>query len=254
MQESCRLLSIPEQLSEILSDEGQTEINYKGKTIYIHLCKCKSVNIRTLHIIWITFFLSFFIWFSTSNLSSFIIDDLNLTNQHISFGYGISAFSTMIFRIISGNICDVIGSKKTCLILLLFCSISIIIGIMTVHSYITYYIILILIGMIGASFVITSYHTTQIFASKYIGTALGITTGWGNIGGGFANYFMPLFTKTLIDEFHIKAKYAWRLTIVIPCILLLFMSIIYQLFTTEYGIRMLHNKSTKKHRMYVSFL
>ncbi len=41
-----------------------------------------------------------------------------------------------------------------------------------------------LIGAIGASFVITQYHTSIMFAPNVVGTANATTAGWGDAGGG----------------------------------------------------------------------
>ena len=49
-----------------------------------------------------------------------------------------------------------------------------------------------LIGAIGASFVITQYHTSQMFAPNCVGTANATTAGWGNLGGGVTQLAMPL--------------------------------------------------------------
>tara|TARA_B100000029_G_scaffold501683_1_gene575597 strand:- start:1206 stop:2303 length:1098 start_codon:yes stop_codon:yes gene_type:complete len=49
-----------------------------------------------------------------------------------------------------------------------------------------------LIGMIGASFVITQYHTSVMFASNVVGTANATSAGWGNMGGGATQLIMPV--------------------------------------------------------------
>ncbi len=40
------------------------------------------------------------------------------------------------------------------------------------------------IGVIGASFVITQFHTSVMFAPNVVGTANATVGGWGNAGGG----------------------------------------------------------------------
>ena len=49
-----------------------------------------------------------------------------------------------------------------------------------------------LIGIIGASFVITQYHTSVMFAPNVVGTANATTAGWGNLGGGVTQLVMPI--------------------------------------------------------------
>ena len=48
-----------------------------------------------------------------------------------------------------------------------------------------------LIGAIGASFVITQYHTSVMFAPNVVGTANAASAGWGNAGGGVTQSVMP---------------------------------------------------------------
>ena len=48
-----------------------------------------------------------------------------------------------------------------------------------------------LIGAIGASFVVTQYHTSVMFAPNVVGTANAASAGWGNSGGGVTQSVMP---------------------------------------------------------------
>ena len=54
------------------------------------------------------------------------------------------------------------------------------------------------IGVIGASFVITQYHTSVMFAPNIVGTANATTAGWGNCGGGVNQLAMPLLSSALV--------------------------------------------------------
>src|SRR3546814_7337099 len=60
-------------------------------------------------------------------------------------------------------------------------------GIALVHSYTAFLSLRLMIGVIGASFVITQYHTSVMFAPNVVGTANAATAGWGNAGGGVAD-------------------------------------------------------------------
>ncbi|CAM2162409.1 hypothetical protein PSAC2689_100313 [Paraburkholderia sacchari] len=48
------------------------------------------------------------------------------------------------------------------------------------------------IGAVGASFVITQYHTSVMFAPNVVGTANATAAGLGNAGAGVAQAFVPL--------------------------------------------------------------
>src|SRR5437868_1470840 len=58
-------------------------------------------------------------------------------------------------------------------------------------SYESFLVFRLLIGAIGASFVITQYHTSVMFAPNVVGTANAASAGWGNSGGGVTQSVMP---------------------------------------------------------------
>jgi NNP family nitrate/nitrite transporter-like MFS transporter len=61
-----------------------------------------------------------------------------------------------------------------------------------VDSYEGFLLFRLAIGVIGASFVVTQYHTSVMFDKKIVGTANAVAGGWGNLGGGITNMVMPL--------------------------------------------------------------
>ncbi len=52
-------------------------------------------------------------------------------------------------------------------------------GIGLAQSYETFLLFRLGIGVIGASFVVTQYHTSVMFAPNVVGTANATTAGWG---------------------------------------------------------------------------
>ena len=80
------------------------------------------------------------------------------------------------------------------------------------------------IGVIGAAFVITQYHTSVMFAPNVVGTANATTAGWGNLGGGVTQMVMPLVLPLMVglgaSEF-----LGWRLAMVAPGVALLLMGV-----------------------------
>ena len=59
-------------------------------------------------------------------------------------------------------------------------------------DYMTFLIFRLAIGAIGASFVITQFHTSVMFAPNVVGTANATVGGWGNAGGGVTQSVMPM--------------------------------------------------------------
>ena len=71
------------------------------------------------------------------------------------------------------------------------------------------------IGAIGASFVITQYHTSVMFAPNCVGTANATTAGWGNLGGGVTQIAMPLLLAAR-SRLGVSERCGWRVAMVVP--------------------------------------
>jgi NNP family nitrate/nitrite transporter-like MFS transporter len=73
----------------------------------------------------------------------------------------------------------------------------------------------VLIGAIGAAFVITQYHTSQMFAANCVGTANAAVAGWGNLGGGVTQLAMPLLFGALVSVCGLTSAASWRVSMII---------------------------------------
>jgi methyl-accepting chemotaxis protein len=71
-------------------------------------------------------------------------------------------------------------------------------GIGLSNSYHSFLLFRLAIGLVGASFVITQYHTSVMFSPSIVGTANAVTAGWGNLGGGVTQIVMPLIFAALV--------------------------------------------------------
>jgi NNP family nitrate/nitrite transporter-like MFS transporter len=99
-------------------------------------------------------------------------------------------------------------------------------------SYESFLIARLAIGAIGASFVITQYHTSAMFAPNVIGSANAIAAGWGNLGGGLAQLIMPLIFGGFV-ALGFTDSIAWRYSMLIPGAAMLIMSFLYFKFTQD---------------------
>src|SRR6185436_12660610 len=88
------------------------------------------------------------------------------------------------------------------------------------------------ISIIGASFVITQFHTSMMFASNIKGTANAVAGGWGNLGGGVTNMVMPLIFAAIVG-FGYTNHEAWRYAMIVPGIMMLIMAFLYYKFTKD---------------------
>ena len=82
------------------------------------------------------------------------------------------------------------------------------------------------IGVIGASFVITQYHTSVMFAPNVVGTAKATTADWGNMGGGVTQMAMPLVLGVIV-ALGATDVMGWRIAMAVPGIALFLMGMAY---------------------------
>lgn len=202
-----------------------------NKATKINLFDLKSIQMRTFHMTWFAFFLCFFGWFGIAPLMAVVRDDLGLTKAQIGNTVIASVAITVLVRFIIGPLCDKYGPRKTYTALLALGSIPVMcIGL--AQSYEAFLLARLAIGAIGASFVITQYHTSVMFESNVVGTANATTAGWGNLGGGVTQMVMPLVLAGVLT-FGVDQALGWRLAMVVPGITLLLAAVGYWFFTTD---------------------
>ena len=203
-----------------------------NKATSINLFSLKTIQMRTFHLSWFAFFLCFFGWFGIAPLMAVVRDELDLTKGQIGNIIISSVAITVFARLAIGWLCDKIGPRITYTYLLILGSIPVIlIGLS--NSYESFLLFRLAIGVIGASFVITQYHTSMMFAPNVVGTANATTAGWGNLGGGVTQMVMPIIFAGFVGLGFIDAV-AWRYAMVVPGVALIICGFLYYRYTTDY--------------------
>ncbi|MES2731535.1 MAG: NarK family nitrate/nitrite MFS transporter [Bacteroidota bacterium] len=197
----------------------------------IELLSFKGPQMRAFHLTWITFFFCFFGWFGIAPLMPIVRADLGLTKGQIGNIMIASVAATIFARLLIGRLCDTLGPRLSYTFLLIFGSIPLI-TIGFANSYESFLLFRLVIGIIGASFVITQYHTSVMFAPKVVGTANAIAGGWGNLGGGVTNMVMPFVFAGIVALGYTNHD-AWRLAMMVPGVLLLVLAFVYYRFTQD---------------------
>lgn len=210
---------------------SQNSVSNRAPLESLNVLSWKGIQMKTFHITWITFFFCFFGWFGIAPLMKIVKDDLGLTKAQIGNVMIASVSATIFARLIIGRLCDTLGPRLTYTGLLLLGSIPVI-GIGLANSYESFLLFRLAIGVIGASFVITQYHTSMMFAPKIKGTANAVAGGWGNLGGGITNMVMPLVFAAFVGAGYTKPE-AWRLAMMIPGVILLVMAFVYFRYTKD---------------------
>ncbi|SFW63853.1 MFS transporter [Chitinophaga sancti] len=195
------------------------------------LFSLNSINMRTFHITWLMFFVCFFGWFGLAPLMPTIREDLGLSKAQVGNIIIASVSGTILARLIIGKLCDIWGPRRTAIRLLIAGSLPVfLVGLS--RDYTTFLLFRLAISVIGASFVVTQYHTSMMFAANIKGTANAVTGGWGNLGGGVTNMVMPVIFATIVGFGFTKSE-AWRYAMIIPGIMMLIVAFLYARFTKD---------------------
>ncbi|MDQ3393194.1 MAG: MFS transporter [Bacteroidota bacterium] len=196
-----------------------------GKATKIELFNLSTPQMKAFHLSWFSFFLCFFGWFGIAPLMAIVREELSLTQGQIGNIIISSVAITIFSRLLIGWLCDKVGPRIAYSFLLIFGSLPVMfIGLS--NSYESFLIFRLAIGVIGASFVITQYHTSIMFAPNVVGTANATSAGWGNLGGGVTQMIMPLIFATFVGLGFVESL-AWRYAMVVPAILMIITGVIY---------------------------
>ena len=202
-----------------------------NKATRISLFSLKTPQMRAFHMTWLAFFLCFFGWFGIAPLMAIVREDLMLTKVQVGNTIIASVAITVLVRLMIGPLCDKFGARLTYTWLLVLGSLPVM-GIGLAQSYESFLLFRLAIGAVGASFVITQYHTSMMFAPNCVGTANATTAGWGNLGGGVTQMVMPLIFSAFL-MLGVGNFLSWRLAMVVPGAVLLVTGIAYYFFTQD---------------------
>ncbi len=202
-----------------------------GKAVRIRLSDFRSAPMRAFHMSWFAFFLAFFGWFGIAPLMPLVRDEMGLTKTQIGNTIIASVAITVLARLAIGWLCDRMGPRRTYSWLLIVGSLPVM-GIGLAQTYEAFLGFRLAIGVIGASFVITQYHTSVMFAPNCVGTANATSAGWGNLGGGVTNMVMPLVFAAFVG-LGFTDFWAWRLSMVAAGAVCLLAGVAYYFFTTD---------------------
>jgi NNP family nitrate/nitrite transporter-like MFS transporter len=202
-----------------------------GRATSVKLFDFRSAPMRAFHLSWFAFFLCFVAWFGIAPLMAVIRDDLHLTKAQVGNTVIASVAITILARLLAGWMCDRYGPRRAYSALLILGAFPVML-IGTSHTYHSFLFFRLAIGAIGASFVITQFHTSIMFAPRVVGRANAMTAGWGNLGGGVTQWFMPILFGAFLG-FGADRFLSWRLAMVVPGSLMLLTGFLYYRFTDD---------------------
>lgn len=186
---------------------------------------------RAFHMAWLAFFVCFFAWFGIAPLMPIIRKELALTPEQIGNSVVASVAITILARLAIGWFCDRYGPRRVYAALLVLGALPVV-GIGLARDYVEFLIFRLAIGAIGASFVITQFHTSAMFAPNVVGTANATAAGWGNLGGGVAQVVMPLLVAGFMAVGYSESA-SWRMALVVPGVAMIVMAVLYLRLTHD---------------------
>ncbi|MBE8564078.1 MULTISPECIES: NarK family nitrate/nitrite MFS transporter [Vibrio] len=156
-------------------------------------------KMKTLHLSWMAFFITFVVWFNFAPLLQMVKTSLGLSTEEIKTLLILNVALTIPARVAIGMLTDRYGPRLVYSSLLAVCSIPCFMFAMA-DSFIQAAIARFLLGFIGAGFVVGIRLVSEWFPHNELGTAEGIYGGWGNFGSAAAAFTLPTLALTFGGE------------------------------------------------------
>jgi len=179
---------------------------------------------RILHLTWFAFFLTFVVWFNFAPLATTIQDDLGLSVDQMKTIGICNVALTVPARILIGMLLDRFGPRITFSVLLVYAAIPCFMF-ASANDFNTLVISRLLLGIVGAGFVIGIRMVSEWFPPKEIGVAEGIYGGWGNFGSAASAFTLPSLALAL--SFISGGEANWRLAIMLTGVAAAIYGVIY---------------------------
>ncbi|MFL0801918.1 MAG: NarK family nitrate/nitrite MFS transporter [Agarilytica sp.] len=147
-------------------------------------------NVRTLHLTWFAFFLTFVVWFSHAPLKPLMVEAFNMTNAQWKALLILNVALTIPARIVIGILVDKFGPRIVYSALLLTSGV-LCLAFASAQTYEQLAFLRFAMGFVGAGFVIGIRMVGEWFPARQVGLAEGIYGGWGNFGSAAAAFTLP---------------------------------------------------------------
>lgn len=173
----------------------------------LNLLDFKQSNVRTLHLTWFAFFLTFMLWFGHAPLKPLIMSSFDMTSEQWKTLLILNVALTIPARILIGMLVDRFGPRIVYSALLctsgLMC-----LAFASARSYEQLALFRFLLGFVGAGFVIGIRMVGEWFPARQVGLAEGVYGGWGNFGSAAAAFILPTVAVVIFG-----GEQGWRYAI-----------------------------------------
>ncbi|GLQ33404.1 NarK family nitrate/nitrite MFS transporter [Litoribrevibacter albus] len=183
-------------------------------------------KMKILHMSWIAFFITFYVWFNHAPLGGVISESLGLTKAQFKTLLILNVALTIPARVIIGMLTDKYGPRIVYSAILFLGSIPCFMFALA-DTFEQAAIARFLLGFVGAGFVVGIRMVSEWFPAKQLGTAEGVYGGWGNFGSAAGAMSLPAIALLFGGED------GWRYAIGITGLLSLVFSIIWYKNVTD---------------------
>lgn len=175
----------------------------------INLVDLADPKIRTLHLTWFAFFLTFVMWFNHAPLQPLIMQTFDMTVEQWKALLTLNVALTIPARIVIGMLVDRFGPRHIYSFLLVAAGVfCVLFGL--AQSYEQLALMRFLMGFTGAGFVIGIRMIGEWFPARSVGLAQGIYGGWGNFGSSAAAMILPTVALTVFG-----GDNGWRYAVIL---------------------------------------
>ncbi|WP_163557739.1 MFS transporter [Halomonas sp. NO4] len=211
------------------------------------LFKFRTPEIRALHLTWIAFFITFYVWFNMAPLASSMLKSVDwLTADDLKLFAICNVALTIPARIIVGMALDRFGPRRVFSVLMVSMSIPALV--FAFGDTMTQLLIArLVLSSVGASFVVGIHMTALWFKPKHIGFAEGFYAGWGNFGSAAAAMTLPTIAITWYG-----GADGWRWAIAQSAVVMAVYGVYYWFAITDGPDAKAHRKPRKALAMEVS--
>lgn len=209
--------------------------------------KFKSPEIKALHLTWIAFFISFYVWFNMAPLASSMLKSADwLTRDDIRLFAIANVALTIPARIIVGMALDRFGPRRVFSVLLVLMAVpTLVFAFGDTREQL--FVSRLVLSSVGASFVVGIHMTALWFRPRDIGFAEGFYAGWGNFGSAAAAMTLPTIALTMFG-----GDDGWRWAIATSGVIMAAYGVFYWFAITDGPTADTHKKPRKAAALEVS--
>ncbi len=167
-------------------------------------------RIRVLHYTWIAFFITFYVWFNMAPLATTMLRSMDwLTKEHLKVLAISNVALTIPARIVVGALIDKYGPRIVFSVLMVTMSLPAF-AFAFGDTFVQLLVSRLILGSIGAGFVIGIRMVAQWFPPAMVGRAEGFYAGWGNFGSAWAAMTLPWIAISFFGEWLGLGDEGWR--------------------------------------------